>query len=59
MVDVCDDPCNPLVTMATDDEKVRRADFGDGRGFVLFLILDAVVRVVDYLSGVTPETVGL
>lgn len=47
--------------MATDDEKVRRADFGDGRGFVMFLILDAVevVRVVDYLSGVTPETVGL
>ncbi|MFF4417442.1 hypothetical protein ACFYY8_33375 [Streptosporangium sp. NPDC001559] len=51
MADVCDDPYDPLTTMATGDEQVRRVDFGEGRGFVTFLILDAVevVRVVDII----------
>jgi hypothetical protein len=47
---VCLDPYDPLVTMSTaEGAQLRRADFGDGRGFVTFLILDAVgvVRVVD------------
>jgi hypothetical protein len=48
MADVCEDPYDPLTSMATDDPQVRRSDFG-GRGFVTFLILDevAVVRIVD------------
>ncbi|GHE48254.1 hypothetical protein GCM10017673_57480 [Streptosporangium violaceochromogenes] len=51
MADVCENPYDPLTTMATGDEQVRRADFGGGRGFVTFLILDAVevVRVVDII----------
>ncbi|RCG19149.1 hypothetical protein DQ384_38390 [Sphaerisporangium album] len=47
---VCRDPYDPLVTMPTAEHaQLRRADFGDGRGFVTFLILDAVnvVRVID------------
>ncbi|WP_433520050.1 hypothetical protein ACQP2T_63660 (plasmid) [Nonomuraea sp. CA-143628] len=49
MADVCEDPYDPLATMATDDPQVRRADFGDGHGFVTFLVLDqvGVVRIVD------------
>lgn len=48
MAEVCEDPYDPLTTMATDDPQVRRADFG-GHGFVTFLILDhaSVVRIVD------------
>lgn len=51
MADVCENPYDPLVTMGTGDEQVRRTDFGDGRGFVTFLILDSVevVRVVDII----------
>ncbi|GAA3039480.1 hypothetical protein [Streptosporangium longisporum] len=51
MAEVCENPYDPLTTMATDDPQVRRADFGGGRGFVTFLILDSVevVRVVDVL----------
>lgn len=47
---VCDNPYDPLTTMATDDPQVRRADFGD-HGFVTFVILDhvAVVRITDIL----------
>ncbi|WP_113701316.1 type II toxin-antitoxin system RelE family toxin [Nonomuraea lactucae] len=50
MAEVCEDPYDPLTTMATDDPQVRRADFGD-RGFVTFLILDdvGVVRITDIL----------
>ncbi|GAA1022321.1 hypothetical protein Aple_075510 [Acrocarpospora pleiomorpha] len=50
MADVCENPYDPLTSMATDDPQVRRADFGD-HGFVTFLILDSVeiVRVVDIL----------
>lgn len=48
MADVCEDPYDPLTSMATDDPQVRRSDFGV-HGFVTFLILDevAVVRIVD------------
>lgn len=48
MADVCENPYDPLTSMATDDPQVRRADFG-GHGFVTFLILDSmnIVRVVD------------
>ncbi|WP_214106790.1 hypothetical protein [Acrocarpospora catenulata] len=50
MADVCENPYDPLTSMATDDPQVRRADFGD-RGFVTYLVLDSVeiVRVVDIL----------
>ncbi|MGP3965589.1 hypothetical protein ACTWPT_57565 [Nonomuraea sp. 3N208] len=49
MAEVCDNPYDPLTSMATDDPLVRRADFGDGHGFVTFLVLDhvGVVRIVD------------
>ncbi|MEU7831443.1 hypothetical protein [Nonomuraea sp. NPDC049129] len=48
MAEVCEDPYDPLTSMATGDPQVRRSDFG-GHGFVTFLILDgvAVVRIVD------------
>jgi len=51
MAEVCEDPYDPLTSMGTDDPQVRRADFGGGRGFVTFLVLDAVevVRVVDII----------
>ncbi|MGC5012465.1 hypothetical protein ACLQ2R_17005 [Streptosporangium sp. DT93] len=51
MADVCENPYDPLTTMGTGDRQVRRADFGGGRGFVTFLVLDSVevVRVVDIL----------
>lgn len=47
--DIVENPYDPLVTMATDDPQVRRADFGDGHGFVTFLILDSTetVRITD------------
>ncbi|MBO3753109.1 hypothetical protein J5X84_44330 [Streptosporangiaceae bacterium NEAU-GS5] len=50
MGDVSENPYDPLITMATDDPQIRRADFGD-HGFVTFLILDSVevVRVVDII----------
>ncbi|KAB2349508.1 hypothetical protein [Actinomadura rudentiformis] len=48
MADVCENPYDPLTSMATDDPQVRRADFGE-HGFVTFLVLDSmeIVRVVD------------
>ncbi len=51
MAVVCDDPYDPLTTMATHDPMVRRADFGQGRGFVTYVPIDAayVVRVVDII----------
>jgi hypothetical protein len=47
--DILENPDDPLVTMATDDPQVRRVDFGDGRGFVTFLIVDSAetVRITD------------
>jgi len=51
MAEVCENPYDPLTSMGTDDSQVRRADFGGGRGFVTFLVLDSVdvVRVVDII----------
>ncbi|GIH73025.1 hypothetical protein [Sphaerimonospora thailandensis] len=51
MAVVCDDPYDPLTTMSTDDPMVRRADFGQGRGFVTYVPVDSayVVRVVDII----------
>jgi hypothetical protein len=50
MAAVCEDPYDPLLTMATDDPQVRRCDFG-GHGFATYLIIDdvQVVRVVDII----------
>lgn len=50
MARVCENPYDPLITRGTDDEQVRRADFGE-HGFVTFLILDDVnvVRITDIL----------
>jgi hypothetical protein len=50
MAEVCENPYDPLITMASDDPQIRRADFGQ-YGFVTFLILDdvQVVRIVDIL----------